>query len=321
MKVNTLQFAVVREDPRVELVLVDELLKQHTPLEVLSIASGGCTGMTLSALRRQVKVTLVDANPRQLEHVAQRLSAWARYAPNTVERFQAFGVGEDSPQSLSGGGNFESLFRAWRNFVHEFVCAPQDIEAVIAKALSPSVLTASKYWPVAFALFFSDSLLEAMFGPDATQHAPRGSYAGYFQRVVERGLAANDVSENWFLHHVLLGYYLPQALPLFLRETPGAAPTLLHSTLGQFPSYEPFRLISLSNVFDWTDAAGIEAVAQKLNRECQPGARLLIRQLNNTQNLEAAFHAFELDETSGRALLAQDRSLFYERILVATKRT
>ena len=42
-----------------------------------------------------------------------------------------------------------------------------------------------KYWKVAFDLFFHHSFLEAMFGPEAVQHAPKDSYPEYFRKVIE----------------------------------------------------------------------------------------------------------------------------------------
>ena len=56
-----------------------------------------------------------------------------------------------------------------------------------------------RYWPVAFELFFSDQLLNAMFGAAATQHAPPGSYSAYFRGAIEAGLCRPDAAQNYFL--------------------------------------------------------------------------------------------------------------------------
>ena len=50
------QFAVVREDPRIERALVEE----HRPRRALLVASGGCTAMALRAWFPDLEVVLVD---------------------------------------------------------------------------------------------------------------------------------------------------------------------------------------------------------------------------------------------------------------------
>ena len=77
------------------------------------------------------------------------------------------------------------------------------------------------YWPVGFQLFFSDALLNTMFGPDATQHAVPGSYPGYFQGLIERGLLRDDARNNPFLQHIFLGHYMDReaCVPPFLKPS------------------------------------------------------------------------------------------------------
>ena len=64
---NDVQFAVVREDPMVEA----ELVRLTNASNVLLIASGGCTALTLQALFPDLRITLVDFNPAQLERVRE----------------------------------------------------------------------------------------------------------------------------------------------------------------------------------------------------------------------------------------------------------
>ena len=54
MRKNPIQFAVVREDPRVECRIIDRM----APRRMLSVASGGCTAFCVGSLRPEVKLTL-----------------------------------------------------------------------------------------------------------------------------------------------------------------------------------------------------------------------------------------------------------------------
>ena len=315
---ESLKFAVVREDAALELALVE----RTSARAVLTVASGGCTLLTLA--RRHPKMELVgfDLNPRQLAHVREKAEGLGR-RPLTD-----FNVASEAPGALNQRGAFEGLFRTLRRFIEEFVAPAHDVASFFAPETTPShrdTLRArwfgSPYWPVAFELALATPLLHAMFGPAATQHADPGSYPGYFQRVFERGLLREDAARNPFLQHVLLGRYLAEDAPEYLRATAPMALTLVQGTLPDVPGLGRFQVISLSNIFDWSDDALVAEWAGLLAREAQPGCAILLRQLNNRRDLRRFFApAFEFDDALGASLLAHDRSLFYERIEVGFRK-
>lgn len=319
---SRLQFALVREDPALELGLLPPPRPDRRPA-VLLVASGGCTALTLARARPDVALSLIDANPAQLEHVRAKWAALEGCAPGSEARRRAFGVDADAPESLSGSGNFEALFRGLRGVLDDLALGAEDRRAVLRGERPVEALTSSPWWPVAFELFFSDVFLETMFGPDATQHAARGSYPGYFRRAIERGLARPDRATNGWLHQVLLGHWLPGAEPDFLsRAAPDRPPNewWYVAPMAEGPSFDRFDLVSLSNLFDWMDADGVAAIARRLEAECRPGAVVLIRQLNNRAPVEAMLPSFDFDPAEGEALARADRSLFYERVLVGRRR-
>ncbi|MCG8626320.1 MAG: DUF3419 family protein, partial [Proteobacteria bacterium] len=186
------------------------------------------------------------------------------------------------------------------------------------------VLFSNKYWRVAFDLYFSDSHLNAMFGPDATQHADPGSYPRYFQTLFERGLTSAQAFDNYFLHHVFLGYYLqrPASLPYYLL-----APStdyhfqMIEGTLDQVPELRRFDLISLSNIMDWMPLAEINSLIGHLQNEMRSGASVLYRQLNNCTDLSTYFgNSFEFNPALGVQFQEAERSLFYSSVHVGRRR-
>ena len=174
----------------------------------------------------------------------------------------------------------------------------------------------SAYWPAAFECAFNEPLLHAMFGPAATQHAPRGSYPAYFQRAFEQGLRRPDAQTNPFLQHVLLGKYL-EPLP-YMTAQRVLDIELIEGTLADVPDLGRFDVVSISNILDWA-ADDLARQWSYLMAQLRPGALLLIRQLNNTRPLELLFPNFTFDGAWGAALLATDRSLFYQRIIVGKR--
>ncbi len=325
---NPVQFAVVREDPVVELSLLADV-RRGASTAALLIASGGCTALTVAAARPDVALTLLDANPAQLALVERKRAALAAHAPGSAARRRTFGVDADDAASLSGCGNFESLFRGLRAVLDDLVMPAAERRALLAGDGGAGALTGNRYWPVAFEMFFSDAMLEAMFGPEATQHADKGSYPAYFRRVVERALAGGaggaPARANPYLHHVLLGHYLDGALPAFLErmtcaQAEGARFNLVEGSVTRGPSFSAFDLVSLSNLFDWMSDDDVAATCARLAAESKPGAVVVLRQLNNRAPVERFFgDAFRFDDARAAALLARDRSMFYERLVVGTR--
>jgi S-adenosylmethionine-diacylglycerol 3-amino-3-carboxypropyl transferase len=317
-KANPIQFAVVREDP-----LTDARVLKDTPARrALLVGSGGCTAFSLQALFPQLEIRLVDPNPAQLELIRRKVQLLESGA-SLPELRQAFGAGRpDDPASLNGCGNFESLFRGLRSFLHEFVLPQAELEAMFESperlAQGRRALLASRYWPVAFELYFSDPLLNAMFTENATQHAPRGSYPAYFRQVIERELNSRRALDNYFVHHVLLGHYLdrPASLPPYL-----GAPARKHrfeyvqATLEQLEDLEGFDLIHLSNVLDWMAPDQGAELARRVAAQTRRGAAVIYRQLNNSRDLRAGFAPrLRFSDELSAELLSADRSLFYCKI-------
>jgi S-adenosylmethionine-diacylglycerol 3-amino-3-carboxypropyl transferase len=312
-----LKFAVVREDPEVECALVT----RFQPDAVLTVASGGCTALTLAARFPGLRVTAFDVNPTQLAHVEDKLRAVA------AGDLAALNVDSADPRALNQRGAFEALFRVLRQVVVDLVTPAAELDLL----LDPSVpaaeraplterLLASPYWPAAFTTAFNDGLLHAMFGPAATQHARPGSYPGYFQAAFARGLTAPGAARNPFLQHVLLGRYRREDAPGYVQAARALDVELVEGTLLELTRLERHQLYSLSNVFDWSDDALVAAWAEALLAAARPGSVILIRQLNNRRDVARFFMpGFAFDDQLGRTLVAMDRSLFYERVLVGVR--
>ena len=313
---NPIQFAVVREDPELEA----QIVRQRSVRSALVIGSGGCTALSLAAWFPQLDVAVVDPNVAQLKLLNDKRATLS--ASGSRRRFN---IESDAPTGLNNCGNFESLFAGLRRFLHDFVFPADEIRNLFAadSALaSVERLFAIEYWPVAFDLFFSDPLLRTMFGEEAIQHAPPGSYPRYFQRAFERGLRSPTRYNNYFLHHALLGMYLdrPDSLPHYLLNgTPIPPFDMFEGYIPDVPDIARYQLVSLSNISDWMSDEQLKQLAAFLAEHLRPGTILLMRQLNNERDLATSFRGFRFEPVFAQQLLAKDRSLFYSQILVATK--
>jgi S-adenosylmethionine-diacylglycerol 3-amino-3-carboxypropyl transferase len=308
------RFAVVREDPEIEALLVTRTRAQA----VLLVASGGCTALTLAHRFPSLHVTAFDINPLQLEHTRRKAELAAR------GELASLNVEVPRPDGVNQCGEFEKLFRVLRGAIEELVAPRAELSAYFAPATTPTQRAemverwaTSRYWAAAFAVAFNDPLLHAMFGRAATQHAAPGSYPSYFQGAFERGLRRDDGPCNPFLQHVLLGAYRAADAPgyVHVREVPSLE--LVEGSLDNVPQLERFGVYSLSNVFDWSDDSVVASWARLLVERARPGAAVIIRQLNNDRDVRRYFApSFVFDDALGDELLAKDRSLFYNHFQV-----
>jgi len=320
---HVIQFATVREDPIVEQAIINKL----SPKKVLMVGSGGCTALSLKMLFPTISFTLFDLNPKQIELVQHKILTLKNSNENEI--IYLFNIENDNPLGLNACGKFESLFRSFRNFLHEFVLSSVMLKDIFLETNLDKVhflktsLYSNKYWPIAFDLYFSDSLLVGIFGKAAIQHAEPGSYPRYFQKQIERGLNRADAQTNYFLHHILLGCYLEQkdCLPLYLQMNKKELDfDFVNSDLLSIANINDFQLIDLSNIFDWMPENEVLFYLNYLNEHLSPESIILFRQLNNTKDYISKIKGLQSDESHENYVLSIDRSLFYNKINIVKKK-
>ena len=319
MRNNPIQFAVVREDPLVEAAIIEKFKIK----KLLLVCSGGCSVLSLKALFPDLNICAFDFNQAQIDLTQAKLN----HLKQTKTFNQVFNIEDPTATGLNQCGNFESLFRGFRDFIFDFILDKESMRLIFSEEeikSSNTLLFEHRYWPVAFSLFFSDPLLQTMFGEAAIQHAPRGSYPRYFQQVFEKGLKTKGAHKNYFLHHVLLGHYInqPECLPYYLTHPNNLNVNLdfIHGPIQAVEDLKSFDLIQLSNIMDWMSEDENKVIADYITKNTSSGAILLIRQLNNEQSVLSYFPDFELDQPLSESLYSIDRSLFYSSILCFKRR-
>ena len=317
MQKNPLQFAVVREDPQIEIDIAKRFRLERATL----IASGGCTAFCLKAANPDIEISLIEPNLAQIGLIKEKIQALKIHQKDDL--YRKFGVGNSVSENLIECGNFESLFRQFRLFVQEFIIAETEIEKTFNDNSPQTWQEVFKhtFWQVAFDLFFSDSILKAMFGEAAIRHAPRNSYSAYFQRVLEKGLTREDAPRNYFLHHIFLGFYLADenALPYYLVNLPKSLEfEFFNGSAQDFAGFRGRQLVHFSNIFDWCDEKIASQIISSAAETLKKGSVVVFRQLNNRKNYREIFgQNFKWSDTS--EILEKDRSLFYEKIEIGEK--
>jgi len=342
-----LAFAQVREDPRIDATLVQGLQADGVgEVDLLQIASGGCTAAVLAALPGVRSVHLVDPIAAQL--ALTRLKLASAQTLSGVERLRLFGhlpmaPAERAAQLREGlaalqldadvlgplaliaalgpdqAGRYEQLFVALRRALLDAAPAVQGllastIPADQARLVAPGTVLGAH---LARALDQTMALehLVALFGHAATGNAVQPFAAHFTQRLlaVVRTLPA---ATNPYLWQLLDGRYPPHhPADWFLQPFGGhqARITWHQATMDQALAAEDrrFHLIHLSNILDWLDPAQARSTLAMAMDHLHPGGLVVIRQLNSTLDIPALAPELIWDATRAQELLAGDRSFFY----------
>jgi S-adenosylmethionine-diacylglycerol 3-amino-3-carboxypropyl transferase len=346
-------FAQVREDPLLDLQLLDRLGGQN--LSGMMIASGGCTAAALVASGRLAHLHLVDVNPAQLALCRLKLQllqmatpierlqllghsflSTEKRAAMLMERLQSLGLPADAlgpPPMLAAlgpdhAGRYELLFAQLRAAMPK--CA-DEWPAVLS--MSDNAKRSARVAPgtalgqaldTAFDRVMALPNLVHLFGAAATQNS-REPFSRHFARRTRHALATLDTADNPYLWQLLQGRFPENTIyPWLNAAAPQNWPRIAESTgfidAALRPFHNHFDFVHLSNVLDWLSPEEARETLELSLNALRPGGCVLIRQLNSTLDLPALGPRFEWLTDEAAAMHAQDRSFFYRSLHLGRKR-
>ena len=297
-------FAVVREDPRLDLAVLDQLGERP---RVVMIASGGETALCL-ARRPLASLILIDLNPAQLELVRLKWQLAAGPRKRALEllghqpgdrltQFKAWGL-EDGRL-----GPFDHVCQWGLDHLGRYEAVFRDLQR-------------HRDFQRSFAL----ENLVRLFGKDATQN-PRRSFASHFEERSRQAAERPEAGRNPFLSQALHGCFPPQVAWDWLAEESWGEPLLepiyrhgeMHEQLRRLPDGSA-DFVHLSNILDWLSPEQATGVLSQAARVLSPGGVVLLRQLNSSLNIANLSAPLKWDVERARQLVECDRSYFYPEI-------
>jgi S-adenosylmethionine-diacylglycerol 3-amino-3-carboxypropyl transferase len=349
-----LAFAQVREDPLLDLRLVERLGRG---CRVLLIASGGCTAALLAASGLPALIHLIDPNPAQL--ALSRLKLWLLQHAEPAVRLEVLGHAFLSlhdrramlatalsavgvPETVFGPdldavallgpdhcGRFERILHRLREILFPLAAEINSLlwlrdPAEQASRVAPGTRLGAAL-DGAFAEVMALPILVRLFSPEATQNAVE-PYAVHFARRTRHALATLPAATNPYLWQVLAGRF-PEGVsfPWLTAPTPGAAmpavewtPTTMADALLRL--HGPFDLVHLSNIVDWQTEKGARDLLALTAHALRPGGLTIVRQLNSSLDIPSLGPAFAWERELSNQLHAADRSYFYRALHIGAKR-
>ena len=345
-------FAQVREDPLVDLAVIDRIGRGE--VRAIMIASGGCTAAALAASGRLARLHLVDINPAQIALSRLKLDLLRTAAP--IQRRQILGHAPmdagsrasvlseklkilDLPIDIFGPpsivaalgpdytGRYELLFARLRQEMGELANQWPDILSTADVAARTTRISPGtpfgRIMDQAFERAMDLKNLVRLFGAAATQNSVE-PFSRHFAARTRHAIATLQTADNPYLWQMLTGHFPDgSAYPWLDAPPPRWMPELTESigpmddALAKFPDH--FDFVHLSNILDWLPA---EQAGQTLNlarQALRPGGYVVIRQLNSTLDVPAIGRAFQWLDEEARELHRRDRSFFYRRLHVGRK--
>ncbi|PZO42227.1 MAG: DUF3419 domain-containing protein [Pseudanabaena frigida] len=352
--VSEIAFSQVREDPRIELRVIQELAKrQNHSLRVLLVASGGCTVLSLLASPAIARIDAVDLNPAQLHLVElrrqallhlplvdqlrligadksasdhDRLSIYAKLSPHLPASTKAFWDARQNQIAFGVNqvGRFEQMFRE---------LAAKFAQVGIEPLSEPLTAIQCSQWRNIFEQVFERDRLIQTFGEAAVNYSMDRSFGEHFADVFAQALQRFIPNENYFLTQVWGDRYTSnlqgEGVPLYLQASAqndiralGTERLQLHQgafvdRLQQLAELEKFDLIQFSNISDWMPLDNLHQMLIDAVACLKSGGAIIGRRLNGDHNLEAIMaEHIAVDRQLSQELLASDRSFFYREVVV-----
>jgi S-adenosylmethionine-diacylglycerol 3-amino-3-carboxypropyl transferase len=345
-------FAQVREDSLLDQRVIERLGKG---VEVLMVASGGCTACLLATLPQISRLHLVDPNPAQialarlklrlLAHCdpADRLSLLGHAAIPEEQRRLALArelAALDLPPTALGAvellgkigpdtaGRYEALFAKLREALSE---VSDDVAALLqlrdpseqSRRAHPSTRL-GKALDAAFDSVMALPNLIGLFGEGATRNRCE-PFSRHFVGRTRHVLATLPAVDNPYLWQLLHGAFpdgvtypwLGAPKPGRLPEVKWTVATMTDALRGRREEYD---VIHLSNILDWLSPQEARSTLELAWGALRRGGLTFIRQLNSSLDVPALGTHFEWQEDLARELHVRDRSFFYRKLHLGLKR-
>ncbi|MEM9215443.1 MAG: DUF3419 family protein [Cyanobacteria bacterium P01_F01_bin.150] len=352
---SDIAFSQVREDPNIELQVIDRLTSaQPHPLRILMVASGGCTALSVLSRPGVGHIDAVDVNIAQLHLVELRRQALELGLEDQLcllggldsldvqaaeeLRLKLYGqlrsrlpdatrqYWDQRPEQIGFGvnqvGRFEQLFR---DLAAQF--AAVDLHPLD----DPQTAVQHPQWRSLFNTVFERSRLVQTFGEAAVNYSMDRSFGDHFADVFAQALTRFTPSKNYFLTQVWGDRYAlgPEGVPLYLQPTVQATIRALdvnrlelhhgpftHQLAALAKRYS-FDLIQCSNISDWMPIPELHSMMAQMVTCLAPGGAMIGRRLNGDHHLASIMaEHLTVDSTFSQQLLESDRSFFYREVVV-----
>ena len=306
---SSVLFAVNREDHLGEW----QVSEQHKPERMLAIGSGGCIALTLKTIYTDLNLTVFDINTYHLSHINKKIKALRN------SNYDALNISNKNDSCLNQSGKFDKMFQDLRKSFINNISGEYELNKFFDVETTSNqrriiqnnwISHDNIYKP--FEDVFNDTSIAKIFGDKATKHGGPGSYINYMKKKIIEGILRTDSHLNPFLQHIFLGYYKSEYVFPYLSSNGNQVLELIEGDIFTIKNISSYNIVSLSNIFDWSETESVKEHAEYLS-QLKKGSALILRQLNNHKDWINIFSKYFVEENSFDLYWQiHDRSLFYD---------
>ena len=356
---DKLYFAQVREDPLLEV----EMMAPRPEGRYVVVSSGGCTALSLLA-RGAGAVASVDQNRTQ-NHMVELKAAAACLQAHGGPPGRALAFLGGSPASAEtrlsdyreirellsqpaqaywdrrrkaitagvlSSGVTERFLKAIVTAVRLFIHRGNRMDRLLAcrtleeQARFYDEVWDTRGWRFLFQLLLNRKVFNRTYHPAFFRKVENPSFSRHFRGLFEKTVKGMPVRGNYFLHHMITGYYphnVPGGLPPYLEdaglETLAKGRNRLMLVDGTVTGYlrtlppDSQDGFCLSNILEWHDSDQLNDLLSEIVRTAKPGAVLALRNFVGWTDIPEAFADRIVLDPASEALIDKDRSLVQSR--------
>jgi S-adenosylmethionine:diacylglycerol 3-amino-3-carboxypropyl transferase len=306
-------FAQVREDPLVELSVVNKL---ESNSKVLCVTSGGCTVMSILCDKIH-QLDAIDMNNSQ-NYLCELKVGVCKYF-NNLQDILNFYQGEMTVTKnlviLNQINISENCRKYWLDNINN-VCSGINRTGKFEELFRYLVANDFDYNKV-----FNREYLSIIFGEDAVKNSKDKEFYDHFSNVVEIYKQKYDPKDNYFYYQILHDSYPENNFPYYLTNLDNLKYSdRINYVVGNYFDYisnvtdNYYNMIHTSNLTDWLDNNKLDMFVKNLHRILNNNGYLVMRRLNGDYKLkDIVSNYFEILDTP------IDKSHFYSEVVVCKK--
>lgn len=317
-----LLFSQVREDPMVELSILDKLEKKGIKPDVLIIGSGGCTVLTM--LNNNVgKIHCIDQNLAQLYLIELKVAILKTFGTKNKQKILDFFEGRFTQKNCDDvlykmSNHISSdCYKFWEKHINHLYNGINQ-SGVYEKLFVELVESGFNYKNV-----FSRENLIKKFGKDAVDNSKKNRFSSHFEQIVDYYSKNYKPEDNYFYYQIVNNRYHPDNLPPYFDNIDGIKQNYnkldyINSDLvTHLKSVTPgkYKIIDVSNVTDWMSNKQLDEFMQLVYRCLDDNGYVVIRRLNGDYQLSKVV----LDYFKIIRGVPIDKSHFYKEVVVGQK--
>jgi len=317
---SPIYFAQVREDPQVELNVINDNDK------ILMIASGGDTLLSILNEYNSVDIDLIDLNKNQLYLTEMKRIIWSHFDENKLEElwFDSFDINSfiniiNKIKTFIDKEEIIDFFKEYSTFFTNGLSNSGRFEALFDLVRQQN----DNYNDIGWDIWFKREILMEVFGENAVKYSMNHEFNDHFKLIYSEYLKLkSDGSINYFIDQVLFkDYTFYSSYPLYfnkkLMNNINYQLKYINSDIFQQlkeSENEKYNMIHISNITDWLPPDRLEFLLSEIVRCLKFSGKIILRRLNSDQKLDIFVEKFFQN-----VCYVSDKSHFYTECIIGEK--